>query len=141
MASAQPSIKNLGQDFASMAHTSYTKTSKYMCTLPLSPQIWTSGYFNPCRLFVYSVFYYGRFIRQTSQSTDVSTRPLDFIGCDCKVHLFCPVLARLHRTAATSEILGLTWTLNALQDAGLAMKTWFLAACLYPKLSRECAWE
>jgi hypothetical protein len=39
-----------------MAHTSYTKTSRDMCTLPLSPQISTSGYFNPCKLFIYASF-------------------------------------------------------------------------------------
>jgi hypothetical protein len=39
-----------------MAHNSYTKTSKDMCTLPLSPQIATSGYFNPCKLFIYLSF-------------------------------------------------------------------------------------
>jgi hypothetical protein len=29
------------------------QTSQDMCTLPVSPRIWRSGYFNPCSLFIY----------------------------------------------------------------------------------------
>jgi hypothetical protein len=120
-----------------MTHTSYTPSIKKIVHVTTFPAGCDFRLIYIPAEFI-SNFDGGDLTRQTNRCSDVLSRPHRLIGCKVKTHLFFPVLARLHRPATISEILGCTWLLSSWLRCHNVVEIWFLEARQYPKPSRGC---